>query len=509
MSKHRALLLVAVVAALAGVFIGRFVRLDAAAGKPSLVATFGPVQVEGQSRATFFLALRNTGAGDATLALGDLIEIRYGTKGGSGDLLAAGQTLTVDPLPTGLTSQQIAGAASAEIGTRLSATGPVVIAAGSSLVLTFEGATAGPGAAPVSVAMKFGRTAGKTPKALALSIVKTPPVAQTDFYGDGSDGSPTIVDGAALQTLRNYVDVIIPAGASVSIPSGATIRCTGRFENHGNLVVQQGSPGGGVQLAAAFVQQHYPPSVQVERGDALSSPATPASTESAPVNGAQGGIGLGTAVHSLPLSHYRHGGGGGTGTLGVLGGAGGGLLRVIARGPIVNTGVILAHGSAPAINRTGLPGADGAGGGGGGGGIVVLASGSSVENANPTNSVDPTTGGIIDVSGGAGGTADPLGGAGGGGGGGLVVFCAPTIVANGTTYLQAGLSGFPTLSPDSPTDQTVWSGGGGGGACVGNGGSGGPVRADGHIGPLTGQEPPFATAGALVVRTADPRTLWR
>jgi hypothetical protein len=509
MSKHRALLFAASLAAAAGLFVGRFVGVDAAAGKPTLVATFGPIQVEGSSQTTFFLALNNTGAADATLALGDRIEFRYGTHGGTGDLLAAGQTMAFDSLPAGIVEQQILDGA-AEIGARLAVTGPVTIAAGSSLVLTFAGATASAGGAPLAVSMKFGKTAGRSPKPISVSVVKTTPVAERDFYGDGGDGSPPIVDGASLQALRNYQDVIIPVGATVTVASGTTIRCRGRFENHGRIVVSPGSPGGGALLStASFDTQIYPPSVLVERGDARTAPTSPGATNSQPVAGAQGGLGLGDSVQSLPLSHYRLGGGGGSGTFGVLGGPGGGVFRVLARGPVVNAGRIDAHGGSPSLNRTGLSGADGAGGGGGGGGVVVLASGTSVENATPTDAGDPSTGGVVDVSGGDGGVADVVGGAGGGGGGGLVVFCAPAIVSNGTTLLQAGLSGFPKLTPDNPTAYVYWCGGGGGGACVGTGGGGGPVRAGGLVGPATGQEPPFATAGQLVVRTSDPLTLWR
>jgi len=167
-----------------------------------------------------------------------------------------------------------------------------------------------------------------------------------DFYGDGSDGDPVIAYGAALQTVRNYHDFVVPVGATVTVPSGTTIRCTGKFENRGRINVREGSPGGGVLVATSdLTTQYYPPSIQFERGDALASPSTPAATNSQPVAGAQGGLGLGTAVHSLPLSHYRMGGGGGSGTLSVVGGAGGGLLRVLARGPIVNAGSIAARGT--------------------------------------------------------------------------------------------------------------------------------------------------------------------
>jgi len=509
MSKHRALFLAAAAAGAAGLLLGRLDFASAAAAKPALAATFGPIQVEGSARATFFVALRNSGGADAVLALGDKIEIRYGTRGGAGDLLADGQAMSVDPLPAGIIAQQIKDGA-VETGLRLAVTGPVTIAAGSAQVLTFGGATASAGGAPVAVSMKFAKTAGKTPKAVALTVVKTTAVAETDFYGDGSDGSPTIVDGAALETLHNYDDVIIPAGATVLAASGTTIRCRGRFENHGRIVVGPGSPGGGVLIGSSSIDtQVYPPSVQAERGDARSTPSIPAAVKSQPVVGSDGGLGLGASVHSLPLSHYRLGGGGGVGTGGVVGGAGGGVIRVIARGPIVNTGRIDAPGAEPTLNRTGFPGADGAGAGGGGGGVVVLASGTSVENATPTNAGDPTTGGVVDVSGGGGGKADVVGGAGGGGGGGLVVFCAPTIVANGTTFLQAGVAGFPKLVPDVPTTFAIWCGGGGGGACVGSGGTGGPVRAGGLVGPADGDDPPAATPGQLVVRTADPRTLWR
>ncbi len=418
-------------------------RATAAAPKPSLDVTFGPIQVEGDSRATFFLVLRNSGGADSKLVLGDEIEIVYGTGGGTGDLLAANQQMAVDLLPAGVALQRIFDADNHETGVRLAVEGDVTIPAGESQAFLLEGATAPPGAARVGVATRLSKAAGKATKSLAVAVVKTPPVSAVDFYGDGSDGILDVAADTQLQPLRNHTDVLIRAGVTVTVPSGTTIRCRGSFENRGTIVVLPGSPGGGTPFATLSLgAQLEAAAATVERGDSFAAPHVPAALNLQPVGGAKGGVGIGNAAYALPLSHYRHGGGGGSGTLGCLGGDGGGLLRVIARGRVSNGGTIRAKGGSPTFNRTGLVGGEGGGGGGGGGGIVILASGTSVDNSAPANVNGPAAPGTVDVGGGAGGTADPNGGGGGGGGGGLVVFCAPTVPSNGTTNLFGGLSAF-------------------------------------------------------------------
>lgn len=494
-----------------GAALGWGARARAGGPKPAIEVTFGPIQAEGNARATFFLALRNTGAADARLALGDTIEIRYGTGGGAGDLLAAGETLGVDPLPAGIALQRLTGAPSAETGVRLAVEGDVTIAAGTALVLTFDGATAAPGGAPVALALRLSKTAGRYPRSLTQTVVKTLPALDVSLYGDGSDG-PLVLDADAdLQALRNPTDVLVREGVTVTVASGTTIRCTGSFENRGRIVVLPGSPGGGVTaLVGSVPGQLEPPFATVERGDAREAAQVPSVRDQEAVSGGRGGVGLGTHVHSLPLSHYRSGGGGGAGTLGAVGGAGGGLLRVVARGPIRNGGRIEAPGGRGLVNRSGLPGGTGAGAGGGGGGIVILASGTSVDNTVPANGNGGAATGTIDVSGGDGGTPDLSGGGGGGGGGGLVVLCAPSVPSNGVMDLANGLTASGNLQNDDPSPVTIWAGGGGGGACVGDGGEGSPVRADGRIGPApgTGGDLALPQPGLLVVRTADPRTLW-
>jgi hypothetical protein len=508
MKGPKTLALATTAALAAGLWAGWQGRAAAAAPKPALDVTFGPVQVEGASSATFFLALRNTGGADSKLSLGDRIDVRYGTGGGAGDLLAAGATMSVDTPPAGIVAKPVDDGQGRELGFTLSVTGDVTIPAGSAQVLLFRGATATAGGAPVRVTLALSKDAGKAPKSLALSVVKTPPAADPGFYGDGSDGAPVIADGAVLQPLRNYTDVLVPAGATVTVASGATIRCTGTFENRGRIVVAPGSPGGGSLKETADVALHIAfGAATVERGDSFAAPRVPAVLDATPVAGAAGGVGVGLAVHALPLSYYRRGGGGGSGALGAVGGDGGGLLRVIARGPIMNGGSIEAVGGSPTVNRTGLPGGAGGGAGGGGGGIVILASGTSVDNTVPANAHGAAATGTIDVSGGSATTADPSGGGGGGGGGGLVVLCAPSVPTNGTVVVFAGLSAFQTLV----TGETAWAGGGGGGACVGNGGDGSPVRAGGNVGPPAGgaSDPAAPTPGLLVIRAADPRSLWQ
>ena len=508
MMKRNVWVAAALVVAAAGSFAAWQVRVAAGSARPALEVTFGPIQVEGSSRATFFLALRNTGGGDSKLALGDEIEIGYGTGGGAGDLLAVNQQIVAGMLPAGIALQRITDTTGHETGIRLAVQGTVTIAAGGAQVLTFDGATAAPGGAPVRLSLKLSKAAGRAPRRLSLAVVKTPPTSGAGFYGDGSDGPLDVAFDTQIEPLRNYTDVLIRTGVTVTVPSGSTIRCTGTFENRGTIRVLPGSPGAGrLNATTNLAAQVEPPLTQAERGDSFAAPEVPAALFQAPVTGAKGGVGIGVAVQALPLSYYRRGGGGGSGTLGAIGGDGGGLVRVLARGPVYNGGLIESRGGTPTINRTGIGGGAGGGAGGGGGGIGILASGTSVDNGAPANANGAVASGTVDVTGGSATTADPSGGGGGGGGGGLAIFCAPAVPTNGTIGLFGGLSAFQTFA----TGSTIWAGGGGGGACVGNGGDGSPVRAGGIVGPVPGgvSDPPTATPGLLVIRLADPRTLWQ
>lgn len=492
-------------------------RLSAGGPKPTLAITFGPGQVESGSAAAFVLNLQNTGGADAVLGLGDQISVNYRTGPDGADLLPAGEELAADDLPAGTTLQPFGDRGGNRLGILIAVEGTVTIEAGTTLPIVLRGVSGTTGAAPVTISTQISKKSAKAPKSVGAVVLKTPPGSGAPgFFGDGADGPLDVSSDTTLEPLRSYTDVLIRTGVTVTVPSGATIRCTGTFENRGTLVVGPGGRGGGVVLDIPdgdvpfdIEAQADAAAIPWQTGDARSAPGRPAAMRLQAVTGAAGGTGLGNEVFALPLSHYRHGGGGGSGSLGAVGGHGGGLLRVLARGPVRNGGTIRAIGAVPTANRLGLQGFDGRGAGGGGGGIVILASAERVENNVPANTNGPAATGTVDVRGANGGQPDALGGGGGGGGGGLVMFVAPAVGATGVTQLEPGLNQNQLASTPEP----IFCGGGGGGACVGNGGGGTGVEANGDIGPVADGDGGFHQAaapglGQLVIRELDPRSIW-
>lgn len=489
------------------------------AGKPKAVfdVSFGPAQLVAGGRAALVLTLRNSGNATASLGVGDVVELSFGRGDAVGDLLADGATITTDvvrPVTSSLDVQSIAS------GYQVFATGPVDVPAGDAVVLVVRGVAGIPGAGAAVVSTRISKKAAKAPRSTTFVTVKAPSTGEEQFFGDGAAGAFVASQGAELQPLTGYTDVLIPDGVTVTVASGATIRCTGAFENRGTILVGPGGRGGGTLYdnpaqspTFDLSKQLQPPVRPWEKGDALAAAGQPAVMDSQAVTGAPGGVGLGDAIYALPLSHYRSGGGGGSGGLGAVGGDGGGLLRVMARGPVHNGGSIIAKGAAPSVVRDV---AAGAGAGGGAGGVVILASATSVDNAVPTNANGNGRGGTIDVRGANGGTPDYAGGGGGGGGGGLVVFVAPLVRdleltgPQGTVALDPGINASGTILgsawPAQIGPPSIVSGGGGGGACVGNGGDGTGVQANGDIGPPP--DPAVPGRGQTIERRADPRTLW-
>lgn len=278
---------------------------------------------------------------------------------------------------------------------------------------------------------------------------------QLRIYGDGSAGvgtATTSVLGETSFTNRNFqfTDFTVPAGVTLTVPSGTVIRCTGTFRNLGIINVR------------TFSASDSPPfgtdgdnSVSVSfLGAGAGNPAISLGGVAGPsALGGRGGIN--GSVPQLPYTVRSPIGGGGGTDYDSEGGEGGGTFTVLAQTAAINdvTGIINAVGES----------AD-TGGGGGGGGVVTLASQTRVDNL---------VGGQIAVNGGNGGTADTDEAGGGGGGGGLIQFLAPTVNIPGTETVAGGLAGAGGAA-GAVTGNPRY-GGGGGGASFGNGGSGGTV----------------------------------
>lgn len=216
----------------------------------------------------------------------------------------------------------------------------------------------------------------------------------------------------------------VQAGATLTLPHGAVIRCKD-FQNDGTIRVGHGTSG----------KPGYQPGI----GIAESAAASPFGGLAAKA-GTLGGL----------LKGSLAGGGAGAPKGGCSGGAGGGSLQIRALSSIDNTGTISADG-ADAGSEEMCPGA-----GGGGGGVIVLMTRGHVSNT-----------GIIHANGGNGGHGTYTNsGGGGGGGGGLIQVLAPqaSSLAGGALWVNAGVggavSGIANLA------------GGGGGASAGKGGPG-------------------------------------
>lgn len=198
-------------------------------------------------------------------------------------------------------------------------------------------------------------------------------------FGDGSDGSFNPVSNTTINTDKNYTEVNIPEGVTVTIDTPhVTLRCTGTFTNNGTINADGKAVNGG--------------SVTYGTGDG------DAGGNGTSSNGGAGGTarnkggypsygGAGGAVQfsssqgnnfdilcdDVQGVMFGSGGGGGgnaydVGTRAGAGGAGGGGITILATN-IINKGTITANG------EKGTNGSNyrGGGGGGGGGAIVMIA----------------------------------------------------------------------------------------------------------------------------------------
>ena len=277
-------------------------------------------------------------------------------------------------------------------------------------------------------------------------------------YGDGSDGAYSLTSGAVSlpDGQFQFTDFTVASGASLYVPSGTTIRCTGKFTNNGTIYVEEFAEGGSyIQSPTA---NSYIFANRAARAGLSGSVAGNAEYgfSGDVVQGGNLGVGLGSGAASRIISVGRAGGGAG-GAGGNDGLRGGGTLRVLCFGEVENGGTISADGQSAFV-------ADGSGGGAGG--FILLASSTKVTNS-----------GTLTALGGPGGAAASFTGPGGGGGGGLIHQIAP-MISNSGTIDHSGGSGGAAVGAGTISAASRF-GGGGGGACGGGGGGGGTVLADG------------------------------
>jgi hypothetical protein len=304
------------------------------------------------------------------------------------------------------------------------------------------------------------------------------------IYGNGSAGAKTVAaSGVLADTNLQYTDFTVSAGATLNIPSGAVIRCTGTFTVNGAIVVAaaaQGSLQSG--FAGGFDGAYAPASL----GNALRA-AAPGEfgPNTVTQSGGLAGLGINNVFQARQILRPGvFGGGGAGGSFAADGSDGGGSLVVLAR-------TAVAVGAAGSIRADGSVG--GSRVGGGGGGIIILASPATITIA---------AGAAISAVGGPGGASDSFAAAGGGGGGGIVHLLAPTTTNAGTITVGGGAGG--TAGAPGSVGGTNRQGGGGGGGCFGSGGSGGSVISN----PGNPGAGGAGGAGALLLTNVDPTSLF-
>jgi hypothetical protein len=255
-----------------------------------------------------------------------------------------------------------------------------------------------------------------------------------------------------------FASFTVNAGQTLTVPSGLTIRVAGDATIAGRIAV---------------APNPYSNTAIVHPGAC----STTAPTNASSFVVGSGGVAVNAGVAQLLVNPDFSGGGNGAGIAGVFG-AGGGVLRILASGPITmtETGSIAADG----VNGENASIGSNSGGGGAGG-LIILASHTSIINR-----------GTISANGGAGGSGlvtPAARAASGGGGGGIIHLLSPSNTA-GILTVTGGAGG------------TNGGGGfanaGGGGACGGNGGA---------TGPLTGEA--GSTGRTLITTIANPATLIR
>ena len=303
----------------------------------------------------------------------------------------------------------------------------------------------------------------------------------SQVFGDGSAGSRTVggSEGTLGDSNLQFTDFNVPAGVTIIIQSGATIRCKGSVSIAGTIVVRAGADGGdrNTPSSTTLAESLRPPAGGLSTIAAGAGEAGAAGAQLLAGNGSPG-LSEFEARQALILGTIAGGGGGAALS---SGGAGGGGLTILAQGSIRVDGSIIADGESAST-----------GGGGGAGGAVILASRDSIAVSDSAQ---------LSASGGKGGDSDGTQGVGGGGGGGIFHFIAPKITADGEVAVAGGAPG--ALGDNQSVNAEIRAAGGGGGATGGAGGAGGGLDVDGT--PLPAEA---GGDGFFLLTEVDPTALF-
>lgn len=306
------------------------------------------------------------------------------------------------------------------------------------------------------------------------------------IYGDGSAGALNVtsdVTWISNEALGQYTTCAIASGATLTVPTGTVLRCSGAFTNNGTLVVKNtfAAPQVGSIAASGGIYPAYQPAASAGLGWARVAGGNGGyGDNTAAVAGGATGFGLTARYAANILRPGPIGGGAGGAPVGSFGSAGGGSLTILAKEALTNNGTIRADGDS---SSAGL-------GGGGAGGILILASKVSITHG---------AAGTLEADGGSGGASVATRGNSGGGGGGIIHLLAPAITVTGATSVLGGAAGDSTTAVTS----SPRGGGAGGGSMAGAGGAGGTVATNNSLSGAT------AGGDGLVLQTvADPTALF-
>lgn len=265
-------------------------------------------------------------------------------------------------------------------------------------------------------------------------------------FGDGSAGALNITANTNWTTAApsnfnfQFSSITVAAGVTLTVPSGTKLFCSGNVSIAGTVIVTGSEKIIGTVTTGSIsgVARTFAGS-----GDNISY-----------------GIQT-TSVMSLINIPVYGGAGGASGGVGSLsyGGEGGGSFGIYAKGTvsISGAGLIAANGGNAVTNAGTATSTNGSGGGAGG--IVVILSKAGITNS-----------GNIRANGGAGSDATLGTGPrpGGGGGGGGVALLIAASVSQGNVQVNGGAAGNNLANAGNGSSR-----GGAGGGCAGNGGAGG------------------------------------
>lgn len=216
--------------------------------------------------------------------------------------------------------------------------------------------------------------------------------------GDGSDGEFSPTADCTISGIKNYTNIYIPAGITVTVSKYVKIKCQGACVIDGTLTAKGQGALGGTGYDIDTLRGNSGSSGY--RGGVGGVGGRPKSASGDSLRGS-GGVSyylypyLVATADMLAESAYLDdihlgSGGGASANAGYAGGNGGGSIAIVAKSIKIN-GVVTCDG-APGTNGTTR---DAPGGGGGGGGLkliadVIIILGTATANGGPSGTITGT-----------------------------------------------------------------------------------------------------------------------